>query len=1617
MDPGNMKDMLRGKALILPTEPSNIVRLFISSTFSDMAEERDALMELAYPEVQAFCQKHGLTLEVVDMRWGVRDYASVDHITTELCLKEIEACQRTSIGPYFIGLVGNRYGFRPIPRVIDEDEFNILYKKILKDKAEAHLLTHWFWKDENAVPPSYVFQPITVHLPHFSDTNPSHAELQGKEAKEWREIERRLSHALRSAAQDAHKEGLITLKQKHKYYKSVTEWEIESGLLDSGTIEAGSTIFFREVKDMNLCRDKVLFDVREDGSPDTEAQELLGDLKSRILQEHPEKVKMHAVEISNQTSKTTYLQKLCDQVIAVVNHQILSCLSRREMDLPESQKQHPWLGWLMQEVTHHLVLSHEKSKVFCGRQEMLESILGQVKEMGDHERPPLVIYGASGSGKTALMCKAFEMLRQSSNGHHVLVLRLLGTSPQSSEIHDVLKSICYQVSLAFDLPPPTAQVTNIYNDTVRFFHQTITTVSDRKTDTLVLFLDSLDQLSPSDGAHHLHWLPKECPTNVHIVLSTLPEEGGILNTLRDNIIDVTSYLEVQSLSDEQGGQMIEMLMSSVGRKLTPAQHKIVLDSFRKCGQPLLLKLAFDEAKRWFSYTLSSELHIATSTKEAVHQLYQRLENLHGKLLVSHALGYIAASRSGLSEAELKDILSIDNDVLSDIYQYWAPPSKDVIRIPALSWTYLRYDLEGYLVERQADGSTVLGLYHRQFIEVAQDTYLRGAEKNKRHHTLSEYFMGTCSLGTRRPIHLPLIKVSLTADRKAAPQPLWFSDDMPNLRKMSELPYHLLNAGCLEELQKTILGNMNWIASKIVSCGINSLIKDFDMCVERVDNDQAKLVRDTLRLFQPTINFIEGQIDPCIIYIEILARLHFLKLSCPSLIGEICQQCLTWFDQYPHPTFIPMSGFFQPPGGPLQTTITGFKKGINVMEVCPEKDLLVVGSEDGTMIVWNIKDIEVIHTLNSHSAAIRCVKVFGLGTRAVSRSLDHILLLWNLVTGKTYLRIEEDHTNSENTYLHVDEKIGIIYSATGSQVCGWNIESGAPVLRISPGVLEFPVQAAVFTPQKILMTVTEGGTVHIWDSATGELQGSRQLHGIDGKAAYPTCSCVIPKHGKMVVGFKDGSLAQISSGGVVSMEKMPSALTFVVVADDESLFAAGFGKQVQVFRAESNTLRMFLGSCLEHKDLVKTAVIHSEKNIIVTGSQDETIRVWSLSKRGALLDSFYGMGVPVTGLALRGRTLVSSSSHAYYLKLWNLDYDEKHKTLPPFQDCSGCTALSNAGDRVYFPKTGDKHKIVVWDTVHGLIADILEASSEVTCLEVANCKRILFCGLTSGTVLAFPLDQRHDVACIPPPDHNSAVLCLSLSKQENYLAVAYHDIILLYEVTKGDPLPMLDGPLHSIHPKVPSPVSSVAIFEDQRVIYGMVGGELSLFSPEKNDSDHLESHGSKVTCLEISTKETYALSGSEDSVQRLWNMETGSWEHEMCYKGFFFKGVECACFSPDDRYIYTGSQDRAIKVWDVSNGLLLAVQYVYATVTRIVSTPDGFMGTTRLGYVIREKFQCPQVVNPQYNPLQNFKATCTVKSNKVKDATQKTVLSETKAVKKWWKCKEQTEKTSQICHIV
>ena len=84
------------------------IRVFVSSTFRDMIEERDTLMTHTWPALRRLCQERHAEFVEVDLRWGIAESQSTRKETLKLCLDEIRACR-----PFFIGLLGDRYGWTP----------------------------------------------------------------------------------------------------------------------------------------------------------------------------------------------------------------------------------------------------------------------------------------------------------------------------------------------------------------------------------------------------------------------------------------------------------------------------------------------------------------------------------------------------------------------------------------------------------------------------------------------------------------------------------------------------------------------------------------------------------------------------------------------------------------------------------------------------------------------------------------------------------------------------------------------------------------------------------------------------------------------------------------------------------------------------------------------------------------------------------------------------------------------------------------------------------------------------------------------------------------------------------------------------------------------------------------------------------------------------------------------------------------------------------------------------------------------------------------------------------------------------------------------------------------
>ena len=80
-------------------------RVFISSTFSDLATERDLLAKDVFPRIAKECEKRDAIWAPIDLRWGITELQQNAGDVLSICLDSVERSR-----PNTIGIVGSRYG-------------------------------------------------------------------------------------------------------------------------------------------------------------------------------------------------------------------------------------------------------------------------------------------------------------------------------------------------------------------------------------------------------------------------------------------------------------------------------------------------------------------------------------------------------------------------------------------------------------------------------------------------------------------------------------------------------------------------------------------------------------------------------------------------------------------------------------------------------------------------------------------------------------------------------------------------------------------------------------------------------------------------------------------------------------------------------------------------------------------------------------------------------------------------------------------------------------------------------------------------------------------------------------------------------------------------------------------------------------------------------------------------------------------------------------------------------------------------------------------------------------------------------------------------------------------
>ena len=418
-----------------------------------------------------------------------------------------------------------------------------------------------------------------------------------------------------------------------------------------------------------------------------------------------------------------YLERLASKFVKDVTRLIVQGLEANELVLPTRfcipynyELLHITRMW--ENIYHKTV---ERSELETSVQQfLLNPVLSQ---------RPLVLHGNVGSGKTSLLTRVFanipEWFQHKTRSNYkaiTRVMRFCTTSVDSSYIHQMLASISRQICKAYKIKftDKHLEMLPLYDIGVYFkgLLKEVAEINARQQRQLFILLDDcMDYDHPE--VDNLAWLPLECPFNVYVIVAV---DGSVLENLRTLIKDKQCFVEIDKLDKDD---CTKMYLNKTGKPELEAPQENLVKRLKTTTNinPLSSHLLMEDCMTWTDENKPDDKkfkELADFPIPVIERWFGALEKRHGKMLTQFTLLYMSQAPDSLTEVELLDALSLNDEVLGEVYSHHDPLVDGVVRMPMLPLLRLFHDLKPWLMEFQSSDKTLLWWSNSIFSEVSTD---------------------------------------------------------------------------------------------------------------------------------------------------------------------------------------------------------------------------------------------------------------------------------------------------------------------------------------------------------------------------------------------------------------------------------------------------------------------------------------------------------------------------------------------------------------------------------------------------------------------------------------------------------------------------------------------------------------------------------------------------------------------------------------------------------------------------------------------------------------------------------------------------------------------------------
>ena len=382
-------------------------------------------------------------------------------------------------------------------------------------------------------------------------------------------------------------------------------------------------------------------------------------------------------------------------------------------------------------------------------------------------------------------------------------------------------------------------------------------------------------------------------------------------------------------------------------------------------------------------------------------------------------------------------------------------------------------------------------------------------------------------------------------------------------------------------------------------------------------------------------------------------------------------------------------------------LEGHKNGITCVAFSPDGKSIVSGSEDYTLRIWNIENIESGSLLlEGHEAEVCSVAFSPNGNHVASRSMDDTIQLWDIKTGKSILK-----QHAQGTIQHCATSVSFtpdgkyVISASRDAIQLLNIETGEMELKpfqFDEPCVEF-LKVAFSADGKYMALALDTDQIQLQNIETGKLEAT-----FEAPRYFSTISSSFSPDGKYIVCDSNHSIRlwNIETGQEVWKRIKNNTVTgFVAFSPDGQYIVSGSDDIVQLWNAKTGAA---VSRPFPHPHHVNAALFSPNGKYIVSGSEDCTIRLWKIDStqpdNETLLRPSEGHVDLITSISFSpDGNYIASGSKDCTIRLWNVETGEA--ALDPFvrpSHTDSVTCISFSPDGKYFASSSKDDTIRLWN---------------------------------------------------------------------------------------------------------------------------------------------------------------------------------------------------------------------------------------------------------------------------------------------------------------------------------